>query len=60
MEYIYLGDRNTDTRLRKRTCRAIRINGKCLRGKNGSMMVKFDDGTTAVIIGRPNANDRLF
>jgi len=52
MEYIYLGDRITDPNLRKARCRAIRHDGKCLRGKNGSMMVEFEDGRTAIIIGR--------
>ena len=52
MEYIYLGDRNTGDDLRKRLCSAIRRNGKCVRGKNGSMLVVFADGERHVIIGR--------
>jgi hypothetical protein len=30
----------------------VRINGKCIRGKNGSMLVRFEDGKTHVITGR--------
>ncbi|RYZ28029.1 MAG: hypothetical protein EOO10_10885 [Chitinophagaceae bacterium] len=52
MEYIYLGDRNTDDRLRKQFCTAVRRNGKCIRGKNGSMLVSFEDGKQRVIVGR--------
>ena len=52
MEYIYLGDRNTDEVLRRKSCSAVRRNGKCIRGKNGSMLVSFEDGTQRVIVGR--------
>jgi hypothetical protein len=52
MEYIYLGDRNTADLIRKQTCSAVRRNGKCIRGKNGSMLVQFEDGKQSVIIGR--------
>jgi hypothetical protein len=52
MEYIYLGDRYTDASLRKKTCRAVRRNGKCIRGKNGSMLVCFEDGMLHVVSGR--------
>jgi hypothetical protein len=51
--YIYLGDRHTDEKLRKKPCQAVRKNdGKCIRGKNGSMLVEFKDGTKHVITGR--------
>ena len=53
MEYIYLGDRNTDPDLKKRSCRAVRrVDGKCKRGKNGSMLVQFDDGRQMIVMGR--------
>ena len=52
MEYVYLGDRNTDPLLRKQACCAVRRNGKCVRGKNGSMLVQFEDGKQRVIVGR--------
>ena len=52
MEYTYLGDRNTDGALKKAQCRAVRSNGKCIRGKNGSMLVQFSDGRLMVVLGR--------
>ena len=52
MEYLYLGDRNTSPHLKKQYCKAIRHNGKCIRGKNGSMLVTFEDGRSHVIVGR--------
>jgi hypothetical protein len=53
MEYVYLGDRHTDTAIKNKTCNAVRrLNGKCKRGKNGAMLVVFEDGKTHVIIGR--------
>jgi hypothetical protein len=53
MEYIYLGDRNTDNFLKKSPCKAIRrADGKCIRGKNGSMLVAMEDGRKCVVMGR--------
>lgn len=53
IEYIYLGDQHTDEKLRKKACQAVRKNdGKCIRGKNGAMLVEFEDGTKHVITGR--------
>ena len=52
MEYTYLGDRQTNSLLRGARCRAIRRFGKCIRGKNGSMLVEFENGDHHVVIGR--------
>jgi hypothetical protein len=52
MDYVYLGDRNTSSILKKASCNAVRRNGKCIRGKNGSMMVQFEDGKVHVVVGR--------
>lgn len=42
-KYIYLGDRNTDLDLKSRECVAVcAANGKCVRGRNGNMLVEFD------------------
>lgn len=50
--YTYSGDRMTEPTLKGARCQAIRrADGKCIRGKNGSMLVEFD-GKKAVIIGR--------
>lgn len=50
--YKYLGDRYTDPFLKGKTCEAVRRpDGKCIRGKNGSMLVSFE-GVKVVVIGR--------
>ncbi|WP_128543958.1 hypothetical protein [Larkinella soli] len=52
-EYIYLGDRMTDPKLKGAACRAVRrTDGKTIRGRNGSMLVQFSDGRVCVVIGR--------
>ena len=49
---MYLGDRSTSVLYRGRKCKAIRRkDGKCLRGKNGSMLVSFD-GTEVIVQAR--------
>lgn len=51
-KYRYIGDRMTDPALKGQICQAIvRPNGKCIRGKNGSMLVSFQ-GVPIVVIGR--------
>lgn len=51
--YLYKGDRLTDPALKNQPCTAvIRADGKTTRGRNGSMLVLFDSGRTAVVIGR--------
>lgn len=51
--YKYLGDRLTDPKYKGQECSAIlRPDGKCIRGRNGSMLVKFVTGETVVVIGR--------
>lgn len=52
MESIYLGDVFTDASLRKQPRSAVRRTGKCIRGKNGSVLVVFKDGEERVVIGR--------
>lgn len=52
MEYIYLGDRNTNPVLKKKLCKAVRRNGKCIRGRNGSMLVQMEDGKYMVVTAR--------
>jgi hypothetical protein len=38
MDYRYLGDRNTCEQLKGKFCNAVRrADGKCIRGRNGSM-----------------------
>jgi len=54
MDYIYHGDKLTCPTLKKKPCKAVRrlSDGKCIRGKNGSMLVEFDGNTRHIIIGR--------
>ena len=53
MDYIYLGDRFTDPKLRRMACKAVRNDsGKCSRGKNGNMLVEFENGVQHVIVAR--------
>ena len=53
MTYRYIGDRLTDPALKGAHCDAVRRpNGKCIRGKNGTMLVEFESGRKAIIIGR--------
>jgi hypothetical protein len=48
-EYTYIGDRSTSSVYKGRTCRAIRRNdGKCIRGKNGNMLVSFENNIVVV------------
>jgi hypothetical protein len=42
-EYIYRGDLFTDDQFKGKECSAVRRpDGKCIRGKNGSMLVEFN------------------
>jgi hypothetical protein len=63
-EYVYLGDKNTDLSLKGKSCFAVRrADGKCIRGRNGSMLVSFGE-TKMVVVGRmlrksPNAKTQI-
>lgn len=51
-EYIYNGDRFTNPALKGKSCKAVRRqDGRCIRGKNGNMLVDFD-GVLVNVIGR--------
>lgn len=53
MDYIYKGDRLTLPTLKNKPCKAVRrADGKCIRGKNGSMLVEFESGEKHVIVAR--------
>jgi hypothetical protein len=53
MEYKYLGDRMTDKQYRGALCRALRRgDGKCIRGKNSNMLVRFESGETQIVMAR--------
>ena len=51
--YIYLGDRLTSNEHQGAVCFAVlRDDGKCTRGRNGSMLVCLDSGKLMTVIGR--------
>ena len=51
-QYKYLGDRLTSAEFKGKSCDAIRqVNGKCIRGRNGSMLVSFN-GKSVVVLAR--------
>lgn len=53
MEYLYLGDRQTEDKYRQAACWAVRDHRyKCIRGKNGNMLVAFAEGQRAVVVAR--------
>ena len=53
MRYRYLGDRVTDPELIGAECDPIRRDdGKCICGKNATMLVRFASGRTAVVLRR--------
>ncbi len=48
-EYKYIGDRGTLKSYKGRLCYAVRrADGKCIRGKNGNMLVSFEDHKVVV------------
>jgi hypothetical protein len=51
--YTYLGDRFTDPFYKKKSCEAVRNSkGKCIRGKNGNMLVRFENGRVVNVVAR--------
>lgn len=51
-EYVYCGDRLTDPLLIGTPVQAVRREGKCIRGKNGNMLVEDISGRQYVVLGR--------
>lgn len=57
MRYVYLGDKFTDSRLVGQPCDPIRrVNGRVVvgsgKGTPRNQLVRFADGTLAVVLGR--------
>ena len=51
--YVYLGDRFTREDLRGAGCVAlVRPDGRCICGRNATMLVLFDNGETSVVLRR--------
>ena len=51
-QYIYLGDRLTDARFKGKRCVAVERNGKCICGKNATMLVEFESGEQCNVLRR--------
>jgi len=51
--YRYLGDRNTDEQFKNINCTAVKnSNAKCIRGRNGNMLVQLPNGKKVVVVAR--------
>ncbi|MGZ8524030.1 MAG: hypothetical protein ACXWV1_06350 [Chitinophagaceae bacterium] len=51
-EYVYRGDKQTDEQYKLKYCMAVpRPDGKCIRGRNGNMLVSFN-GKKVIVIAR--------
>lgn len=58
--YLYRGDRYTDNRYKMQPCSPVLSNeGKCIRGKNGNMLVSFQSGTVVVLARQLRRLDKL-
>ena len=55
MDYIYHGDRLaklTSSPYAGKQCKAVRKDGKCIRGRNSNMLVEFADGKQQVVLAK--------
>ncbi len=51
--YTYLGDRLTAPHLKNQPCTAVRNSrGKCIRGRNSTMLVEFETQGRHVVLAR--------
>ena len=58
--YIYRGDRYTDVKYKMKACLPVLTStGKCIRGKNGNMLVSFQSGTVVVLARQLRRLDKL-
>jgi hypothetical protein len=58
--YIYRGDRYTDVKYKMKACSPVLTStGKCIRGKNGNMLVSFQSGTVVVLARQLRRLDKL-
>ena len=58
--YLYRGDRYTDNRYKMQPCSPVLSNaGKCIRGRNGNMLVSFASGTVVILARQLRRLDKL-
>jgi hypothetical protein len=52
VNYQYLGDKLTDKSLKGKQCEAVKNYAKCIRGRNGNMLVNFGEKKVVVLAKR--------
>lgn len=58
--YLYRGDKLTSPELKMQPCiPVLQSNGKCIRGKNGNMLVSFESAKTIVLARQLMRIDKL-
>jgi len=58
--YLYRGDRYTDEKYKMQPCLPVLSNtGKCIRGRNGNMLVSFQSGSCIVLARQLRRLDKL-
>ena len=58
--YLYRGDRYTDDKYKLQPCSPVLSNtGKCIRGRNGNMLVSFSLGTVVILARQLRRLDKL-
>ena len=58
--YLYRGDRYTDDKYKLQPCSPVLSNtGKCIRGRNGNMLVSFSSGTVVILARQLRRLDKL-
>lgn len=58
--YLYRGDRYTDNKYKLQPCSPVLSNtGKCVRGKNGNMLVSFQSESCIVLARQLRRLDKL-
>lgn len=58
--YLYRGDRYTDDKYKLQPCSPVLSNEeKCIRAKNGNMLVSFQSGTVVILARQLRRLDKL-
>lgn len=58
--YLYRGDRYTDEKYKLQPCSPVLSSaGKCIRGKNGNMLVSFQSGSCILLARQLRRLDKL-
>ena len=58
--YLYRGDKYTDEKYKLQPCYPVLSSaGKCIRGRNGNMLVSFASGTVVILARQLRRLDKL-